>query len=177
MTGTDVSVGALVSVAAGMSVGASVGTFVDEVKGVSVAFTAMVGVASTFPIPHPDRIREKIKINLKVNIFFIVNGSSIYSVNKVNGIHIPSCIPTVHAPFVFKYKDDRFSGGRLCCSYIFSNSSTILLSTSKPPCQNFAERISMPASARIFAGASEPPADRILRYFGLNDSPSALNCW
>jgi chromosome segregation ATPase len=32
------------------------------------------------------------------------------------------------------------------------------------------------ASSRIFAGASEPPAERILRYFGLNESPSALNC-
>src|SRR5260221_14504587 len=60
--------------------------------------------------------------------------------------------------------------------YNFSNSSSILLKTSKPPCQNFAERMSTPASARICAGASEPPADNILRYFGLKDSPSALYC-
>src|SRR5678816_3080834 len=61
-------------------------------------------------------------------------------------------------------------------SYNFSSSSTILLSTSKPPCQNLALLISTPASLKIFAGASEPPEDRILRYFGLKESPSALYC-
>ena len=42
--------------------------------------------------------------------------------------------------------------------------------------QNSADSISIPASARILAGASEPPADKILRYLGLKDLPSCLNC-
>ena len=45
----------------------------------------------------------------------------------------------------------------------FSNSSTNAVITSNPPCQNAPERMSMPASLKILAGASEPPAERIFR--------------
>jgi len=56
----------------------------------------------------------------------------------------------------------------------FSSSSIIPLITSNPPCQNLAEAMLIPASVRIFVGDSEPPYSRILRYFGLNFSPSFL---
>jgi hypothetical protein len=78
--------------------------------------------------------------------------------------------------YLFLYLPSNFQTFNFATDYNFSNSLTNLSSTSKPPCQNFAERISIPASLKIFAGASEPPADSILRYLGLNASPSALNC-
>jgi hypothetical protein len=101
LTGTGVSVGSLVEVAAGRSVGASVG----DIWGVFVAPIAAVGVASTFPATHPDKIREKIKINLRVDMFFIVKDSLFYSfLNKVNGTHIPPYFSTVHDLLVIYIK-------------------------------------------------------------------------
>jgi hypothetical protein len=48
---------------------------------------------------------------------------------------------------------------------------------SNPCCQNSSFEMSIPDSFSKSSGFLDPPEDRILKYFGINDNPSVLNCW
>jgi hypothetical protein len=91
LAGTVVSVGSLVAVAVAGSVGASVG----EVEGVFVTSATMVGVTSTFPVPHPARRKEKIKITLNTTVLFIMD-KPLFVLYAIREIDIPLHTPSVH---------------------------------------------------------------------------------
>jgi len=59
---------------------------------------------------------------------------------------------------------------------IASNCSKDCFTTSKPPCQNAALLMSIPAFVRISSGEADPPADKMSIYRGMKLSPSSLYC-